>query len=112
MPEKTIFIITTDGMENASRRYTAERVREMIRREQEKYGWEFLFLGANIDAVETACTYGIQEDHAVRYECDAEGIALNYATVSMAVGKMRGKKKLDADWKADIERDYRTRGSK
>ena len=70
-PEHTIFIITTDGMENASRHYSAERVKEMVNRQKEKYGWEFLFLGANIDAVETAARYGINEDRAVTFRNDS-----------------------------------------
>lgn len=81
VPEHTLFVITTDGMENASRRYSARRVKEMIQRQKEKYGWEFLFLGANIDAVETAGHLGIAPDRAVNYHCDSEGTRLNYEVV-------------------------------
>lgn len=83
VPEHTLFVITTDGMENASRRYSTWRVKEMIRRQKEKYGWEFLFLflGANIDAVATAGHLGIAPDRAVNYHCDSEGTRLNYEVV-------------------------------
>ena len=85
VPEHTIFVITTDGMENASHRYSSDEVKRMVNRQKEKYGWEFLFLGANIDAVETAARFGIAEDRAVRYHNDAIGQKLNYETVSEAV---------------------------
>jgi uncharacterized protein YegL len=109
-PAKTIFVITTDGMENASKRYSYDDVKRMIERQREQYGWEFLFLGANMDAISTARRFGIREDRAVRYECDAKGTALNYAVVSDAVGCVRKGKKLDASWKAPIEQDYKARG--
>ena len=85
VPEHTMFVITTDGMENASRRYDSEKVKQMIERQKAKYGWEFLFLGANIDAVETASQFGIGADRAVNYQCDSEGTALNYEVVSEAI---------------------------
>ena len=112
VPEHTVFVITTDGMENASRRYTANEVRNMVKRQQEKYGWEFLFLGANIDAVETAARYGIAEDRAVNFNNDAEGLQLNYATVSEAVCRVRASAPLGREWKQQIEDDYRTRKSR
>ena len=106
VPEKTLFVITTDGLENASRKYSAEKVKQMIRRQKEKYGWEFLFLAANIDAIETARHFGIDEDRAVDFHCDSEGIMLNYATVSAAVSQMRRGAPLGSEWKAPIEQDY------
>ena len=111
-PAKTLFIITTDGMENASRRYTADKVKAMIERQKEKYGWEFLFLGANIDAVATASMYGIDHDRAVTYNCDKEGTALNYEVLSNTVSVFRKCKSgtFDADWKELIEEDYKKRG--
>lgn len=109
VPEHTLFVITTDGMENASRRYTARRVREMIRHEREKYGWEFLFLGANIDAVETAGELGIAADRAVNYNCDSEGTRLNYEVVARAVSAVRGSAPLDGHWKDAIEEDFNKR---
>ncbi len=108
-PEHTIFIITTDGMENASRLYTSDEVKKMVRRQKEKYGWEFLFLGANIDAVETAGRYGIGADRAVRYHNDGRGVEINFASVSRAVGRMRACQPITEDWKADIEADYASR---
>ncbi|SCI80337.1 Uncharacterized protein encoded in toxicity protection region of plasmid R478%2C contains von Willebrand factor (vWF) domain [uncultured Flavonifractor sp.] len=109
VPEHTLFVITTDGMENASRRYSAQRVKEMIQRQKEKYGWEFLFLGANIDAVETAGSLGITPDRAVNYHCDSAGTRLNYEVVSDAVAAVRCSAPLDERWKDAIEEDFRNR---
>lgn len=108
VPEKTMFIVTTDGMENASTNYTSDRVKAMITRQQEKYGWEFLFLGANIDAVETARRYGIRENRAVRFHNDHEGVELNYKVLSEAVSSYRCMN-LREDWNADIKADYEGR---
>ena len=104
VPEHTMFVITTDGMENASRRYNSEKVKQMIERQKAKYGWEFLFLGANIDAVETASQFGIGADRAVNYQCDSEGTALNYEVVSEAISSVRCSAPLSADWKKRIRR--------
>lgn len=112
VPEHTLFVITTDGMENASRRCSAQRVREMIQSQRERYGWEFLFLGANIDAVETAGHLGIAPDRAVNYHCDSEGTRLNYEVVGQAVAAVRGSAPLDDHWKAPIEEDFRRRQKK
>ena len=109
VPEKTVFVITTDGMENASRMYGADRVRAMIRHEQDKYGWEFLFLGANIDAVETARQYGLKDGRAVRYHNDREGIKLNDEVVSETIAQVRATKSVPEGWLKDIEKDYRER---
>ncbi len=109
VPEHTLFIITTDGMENASRRYHYEKVKQMIQRQKEKYGWEFLFLGANIDAVATASHFGIGADRAVNYHADSQGTALNFQVVSEAVAAVRCSQPLGSDWKAAIEEDYRRR---
>ena len=109
VPEHTLFVITTDGMENASRCYSARRVKEMIQRQKEKYGWEFLFLGANIDAVETAGHLGITPDRAVNYHCDSEGTRLNYEVVGQAVAAVRCSAPLDEHWKDAIEEDFRKR---
>ncbi|MGN0527002.1 MAG: hypothetical protein ACI4IF_06160 [Acutalibacteraceae bacterium] len=110
VPEHTMFIITTDGMENASRIYTGERVKEMIKRQKEKYGWEFLFIGANIDAVETASRYGIESDRAVNYNADGIGTQIVYESVSNAVCQLRSCEKLSDDWSAPIDEDYKKRG--
>lgn len=109
VPEKTLFIITTDGMENASRRYTYKKVRHMIERNKERFGWEFIFLGANIDAVETAHQFGISDDRAVNYHCDSQGVKLNYQAVSDVLYSMRSDKKVSCEWKKEIEKDYRSR---
>ena len=88
-PAKTLFVITTDGMENASRHYTYEKVKQMVERQKSKYGWEFLFLGANMDAIAVAGRFGISADRAVNYECDREGTLLNYRELSRSVSAMR-----------------------
>ena len=110
VPEKTLFIITTDGYENASSRYDYETVRKMIEREKEQYGWEFLFLGANIDAAREAARFGIHADRAVNYKCDVEGTALNYEVIGDAVCSVRASKPLSASWKARIDADVSKRG--
>jgi hypothetical protein len=108
-PEHTLFVITTDGMENASNWYDSETVKRMIRRQQKQYGWEFLFLGANIDAVETARHFGIGKDRAVNYRSDKRGTRLNYEVVSDAICTVRACAPLSADWKEKIEEDYERR---
>lgn len=109
IPEHTLFVITTDGMENASRRYDSERVKQMIERQKARYGWEFLFLGANIDAVETAGRFGIGADRAVNYHADRTGTQLNYEVLSEAVSAVRCSAPLGAAWKARIDEDFRAR---
>ena len=113
VPEKTLFIITTDGMENASHRYTYDKVRYMIERQKERYGWEFLFLGANIDAAAEARRFGIDESMAANYHCDKNGTALNYEVISEAISSVRAcAAPLTADWKKKIDIDYKKRGDK
>ena len=116
-PEKTIFIITTDGMENASHRYTYEKVKEMVERQRNKYGWEFLFLGANMDAISVSQRFGVQPSRAVNYECDSEGTQLNYKVLSNVVSRVRAcaapsaAKAFDEyeDWADEIHTDYQKR---
>ncbi|MDO4961361.1 MAG: VWA domain-containing protein [Eubacteriales bacterium] len=97
-PEKTLFIITTDGMENASSIYTYDKVKDMVSKKKEKHGWEFLFLGANIDAIEVAGRFGIGADRAINYESDREGTQLNYRTLSNTVSAVRrAKNRADMD---------------
>lgn len=110
VPEKTLFIITTDGYENASKSYDYEKVRKMIERQKSRYGWEFLFLGANIDAAAEAKRFGIGADRAVNYKCDEEGTALNYEVIGDAVCSVRACKPLAADWKMRIDEDVKRRG--
>ena len=110
VPERTIFVITTDGMENASHRYTSDEVKTMVKRQKEK-GWEFLFLGANIDAVETAAHFGIGADRSVTFKNDHRGQQLNYDVVGKAVLHMREcAAPMSASWKDEIEEDVRKRG--
>jgi len=111
VPEKTLFVITTDGMENASRRYSYDKVKQMIGRQKEKYGWEFLFLGANIDAISAAEGIGIRRDRAVRYVADEAGMRLNYRVVGDTICSMRMSQPVTASWKADIEADELSRGN-
>ena len=108
-PEHTLFVITTDGMENASRHYSSDRVKQMIERQKSRYGWEFLFLGANIDAVETAGHFGIDADRAVNYHSDSEGTALNYEVLSETICAVRCSQPLGCDWKKRIDEDYKRR---
>lgn len=117
VPEKTIFIIITDGLENASRRYTYDKVKQMIERQKERYNWEFLFLGANIDAVKEAGRFGIKPNRAVRYEHDSVGTQLNYDVVSKVVTGARKASSAqemnalfdDEELLADISSDYKKR---
>ena len=109
-PEKTLFVITTDGMENASREYSYDRVKKMIQHEQEKYGWEFIFLGANIDATKEAARFGITEDRAVNYHADCQGTAVIYEAVSEAVCNVRASRPMSKDWRRRVDEDYQKRG--
>ena len=108
-PEHTVFVITTDGMENASHVYTSDEVKQMVQRQKEKYGWEFLFLAANIDAVETAAHFGIGEERAVQFHSDSAGQQLNYEVVNDAVRCVRESRPLERAWKKRIEEDYQSR---
>lgn len=117
-PEKTLFVITTDGMENSSHIYSSDKVKAMVKKEQEKYGWEFIFIGANIDAVETAGNFGIRKERAVNYVHDNIGTATVFASVSKAVGAMRKAKAVEACvaldeccWDADVKADYEERAN-
>ena len=110
VPAHTLFVITTDGMENASHIYRIDKVKQMIERQKEKYGWEFLFLGANIDAIETASHFGIDADKAANYQCDCEGTALNYEVLNDAISAVRCNAALDSSWKKRIDKDYKKRG--
>ena len=118
-PEKTLFVITTDGMENASKHYTYEKVQAMIKKEQERYGWEFIFIGANIDAVQEAKRFGIRKERAVNYVHDEIGTKTVYRSVSKAVCAMRmadvsgARSAIDeCAWEEDINMDYNRRSNK
>jgi uncharacterized protein YegL len=112
IPEHTIFFITTDGMENASHRYSSSKVKEMIEHQREKYGWEFIFLAANIDAVETAEQIGIRRERAVNYCQDSAGVQVTYEAMSQAIMTMRCSQSLDnGNWRKNIDQDKK-RGRK
>ena len=108
-PAKTLFVITTDGMENASRRYDYHKVKELIERQKEKYGWEFLFLGANIDAAKEAARFGISADRAANYHADHKGTGVIYEAVNAAVCSFRCAPELNHDWRASIDEDFKNR---
>ncbi|PKM85580.1 MAG: hypothetical protein CVU86_01895 [Firmicutes bacterium HGW-Firmicutes-11] len=107
--DKVLFVITTDGMENASQEYSAEAIKKSIQHQTNKYGWEFLFLGANIDAIETAASFGIGADRATNYHADTIGTRLNFEAVSATVIDYRNNKAIDGNWKKNIEADHKNR---
>ena len=110
LPEHTVFVINTDGYENASHRYTSDQVKSMVERQKEKYGWEFIFVGANIDAVETAKHYGIDAVHTVEYVQDKTGMALNFEAQCAAMSCIRTNGRLKSTaWKEKVERDRKSR---
>jgi uncharacterized protein YegL len=105
-PEKTIFVITTDGYENSSRKYSAEHVKQMIERQKQKYGWEFIFLGANIDAIETARNFGIDESRAANFINDGEGIKTMYMAECCLMSDIRNNRINERSWKKNVDADY------
>lgn len=109
VPAHTMFIITTDGQENASTRYNSDRVKKMIEHQKKKYGWEFLFIGANIDAVETAANFGIDRSRAVNYHADIRGTQVLYETLAVPISAMRANQSISDDWSRKIEEDYEKR---
>ncbi len=106
-----VFVIITDGEENASTKYTKRDIKKMISHEQEEYGWEFIFLGANIDAIDTADDYGIRRDRATNYVCDSAGVNLNFKCVANAISHLRKKGSISKEWDAEIKADYEERGN-
>ena len=110
-PEKTLFVITTDGMENASREYTYDRVKQMIEQKKEA-GWEFIFLGANIDAAREAARFGIAKEFAANYHADKAGTAVIYDAVNEAVCNVRANRPMQADWKKKVDADFAGRCKK
>lgn len=109
VPENTVFFIITDGMENASMRYSADYVRQLVEKQKKKYGWEFIFIGANIDAVRTASSFGISSDRAVNYHADRQGTDTVYANIDCVISEVRACAPISADWAENINRDYKTR---
>lgn len=110
--EKVMFIIITDGEENSSREYSADMVKMQIERQKKKYGWEFIFLGANIDAVETAGRFGISADRAQNFHADGEGVELNFRVMSEAVATFRDCASMPQGWNEEIQKDYKRRGGR
>lgn len=108
--DQVIFVITTDGLENASREYSYEKIKRLIELEKTQYHWKFIFLGANIDAIETAARFGISADRAANYHADGAGTRLNYRVVSDVVCEMRASNPIPANWKAEIDADFEQRG--
>lgn len=116
-PAKTMFVITTDGLENASRQFSYKEIKRMVEQKQEADHWEFIFLGANMDAISAAADIGIRSDRASNYCCDAEGTATNYRALSMAVTKFRVADACDFDcvgsaldnWDEEVKADYKAR---
>ena len=110
--EKVLFVIITDGEENSSREYSAEKIKAQIERQKTKYGWEFIFLGANIDAVQTASRFGIAPDRAQNYHADREGVELNFRVMSEAVATFRECAAMPEGWNEEIQKDYKRRGGR
>ena len=110
IPEKTLFIITTDGMENASRLYSYDDVRSMVEHQKSKHGWEFIFLGANIDAAAEASRYGIDSSMAVNYNCDSEGVGISFKVMENVVRSYRNTCEAPKDWRKRIDDDFKSRG--
>lgn len=109
VPANTMFIITTDGQENASHMYSSDKVKKMIQKQKAKYGWEFLFIGANIDAVETAENFGIEKNRAVNYHADKTGTQVLYKALAKPVSAMRSGKGIQEDWCCEIAQDFENR---
>ena len=110
--EKVMFVIITDGEENSSREYSAEKIKAQIERQKTKYSWEFIFLGANIDAVQTASRFGIAPDRAQNYHADSEGVELNFRVMSEAVATFRECSAMPEGWNDEIQKDYKRRGGR
>ena len=107
VPEHTIFVITTDGLENASREYTLKETRMMIERQKERFNWEFVFLGANIDAIAEARRFGIDEAHAVSFNASHDGVRRSYAAMAAAIRSRRRHGRVSGEWKLEITREER-----
>jgi uncharacterized protein YegL len=113
--DKVLFVITTDGMENASREFNYEKIKSMIEHQKDKYSWEFIFLGANIDAVSVANNFGIASNRSQSFHNDSDGIAMNYQVLNETVACFRAApvgQTFDDDWNENIKKDYKKRGGK
>lgn len=110
--DKVMVVIITDGMENASSEYNYKKIMDMIEKQKSRFGWEFLFLGANIDAIATAAKFGISSDRAANYNADSKGTQLNYTAINNFASNLRQNRSNDASWKKNIDEDYKKRGKK
>ncbi len=110
--DKVMFVIITDGMENASLEYSYDKIKNMIEKQKTEHNWEFIFLGANIDSISTASKFGIDEDRSANYNADSEGTELNYGVISDAIVELRQESKISSDWKENIEKDYKSRSGR
>lgn len=110
--EKVLFVIITDGQENSSREFSVERIRQMVEHQKSCYGWEFIFLGANIDAIETAGRFGIDHKRAQSFHADKDGVRLNFEVVGETAASFRQRHAMPEDWKIEIQKDYEERGGK
>lgn len=111
-PENTLVVITTDGMENASRHFRYDEIKKMIEKQKTKHGWEFIFLGANIDAAAEAERFGIGQNRSACYHADAAGVAVNFGVMCESISDLRVNKKMRGDWKARIDEDFEGREKK
>lgn len=107
--DKVLFVITTDGMENSSTKYRYSKIKHMIENQKLKYNWEFMFMGANMDAISMANNFGIDSNRAVNFNSDKKGTQLNYDSMSKVISKLRSENSIDDDWKKEIEEDYKSR---
>lgn len=107
--DKVLFVITTDGMENASRKYNYKMIKRMVEHQKKKYNWEFIFMGANMDAIAMANQFGIEPNRAVNYHADKKGTNLNFESMSKVVSKLRSNQTIDEEWKKEIEKDFESR---
>jgi len=107
--DKVLFVITTDGMENSSRKYNYKMIKRMIENQKCKYNWEFIFMGANMDAISVANNFGIDASRAVNYHSDQKGTSLNFESMSKVVSDLRCNNSIDEEWKKEIEDDYNSR---
>lgn len=109
VPETTIFVIITDGYENASHKYSSDAIKKMVKKQEKNHGWEFLFLGANIDAVETGADFGFRAENSINYIADEKGTDVVYNAINVAVGSARACGCIRDDWAEEVKEDYKNR---
>ncbi len=104
--DKVLFVITTDGMENASRKYNYKMIKRMVEHQKKKYHWEFIFMGANMDAIDVANNFGIDANRAVNFHSDDQGTNLNYQAMNKVISDFRTNDCIEDDWKKEVDEDY------